>query len=279
MLIACDLDRTLLPNGDEPDDGALPFFYTALKDSGHLLAYVTGRNLGLVQDAQSEYGLQTPDYLLGDVGTTLYVKDDNGELIQDTEWISYLKKECAPWDATLIRESIPLSDSLTLQEEWRQNQFKVSYYVSLENNNERGALMARMKEILSSHAIDGKVVYSEDPLTNTGLIDILPRVATKETALEYLVHQIGLKDSEVVYCGDSGNDLLPLTCGYKAVVVHNASAEVKEEVQSLAVARGTRDCVYIAKGMHGHNGNYASGVLEGLVYHDAIPEKALQIKK
>jgi len=57
MIIVCDLDRTLVPNGAEEYDGSLEEFYervSGLRDA--VLVYATGRNLELFKEAEKEYG-------------------------------------------------------------------------------------------------------------------------------------------------------------------------------------------------------------------------------
>jgi hypothetical protein len=70
-----------------------------------------------------------------------------------------------------------------------------------------------------------------------------------------------------VFVGDSGNDLIELISGLKAILVHNAATEVKAEAQQRVAAAGYPECLYLSKGKFmGMNGNYAAGVLEGLVH-------------
>lgn len=58
-----------------------------------------------------------------------------------------------------------------------------------------------------------------------------------------------------------------LTSGLKSILVRNATAEVKTEAQQRVDAAGLSECLYFAKGdFMGMNGNYSSGVLEGLVH-------------
>lgn len=68
----------------------------------------------------------------------------------------------------------------------------------------------------------------------------------------------------MIYAGDSGNDILPLTYGYKGILVKNAPDEVKEEVLNIAKAAQISELVYVASGQYDEDGNYASGVIEGI---------------
>jgi hypothetical protein len=73
---------------------------------------------------------------------------------------------------------------------------------------------------------------------------------------------------DTVFAGDSGNDLPVLASEIPAVLVANASAEVRREALAQAAARGHADALYIARGgFMDMNGNYTAGVLEGVVHY------------
>jgi hydroxymethylpyrimidine pyrophosphatase-like HAD family hydrolase len=56
LLICTDLDRTLIPNGEQPESPqARPLFRQLVSHSQIILAYVTGRDKMLVQEAIAEY--------------------------------------------------------------------------------------------------------------------------------------------------------------------------------------------------------------------------------
>ena len=73
VLICTDLDRTLLPNGKQPESPAARrrFAEFAAREEVRL-AYVTGRHLALVEKAIANYVLPRPDFVIADVGTSLY---------------------------------------------------------------------------------------------------------------------------------------------------------------------------------------------------------------
>lgn len=261
-LVACDLDRTLIPNGHEPDKDSLSLFSQFIKARKFTLAYVSGRNLKLFEEARSVYSIPLPDYFVGDVGTVLY-KKEGAVVITDDSWSAYIGENTPNWDWEKIAE-ITKNPSARMQEKWKQNTFKLSYYIDDISKSEY--VLQTMNKALVRAGVNADVVYSVDPLKNVGLVDILPSIATKVTAVEFLRKRLGLEKDEVVYCGDSGNDILPLTFGYKSIIVANASNEIKDEVTKINSQRGFSDNLYIAKGNHKYNGNYASGVLEGLEY-------------
>jgi len=126
--------------------------------------------------------------------------------------------------------------------------------------------------VLADIGIHANVLRSVDPIANNvGLIDILPKIATKATAIEFLREQEHLSKKDVVYCGDSGNDIQPLTNGYRSILVNDAPEDVKETVSNIVAKNGNSDTLYIAHKTKNLNGNYASGILEGLIHFGIVP--------
>jgi hypothetical protein len=63
-----------------------------------------------------------------------------------------------------------------------------------------------------------------------------------------------------------------LTFGYRAVLVRNAIDEVREKVRRVVAEKGFPEKVYFAKGHGKLNGNYVSGVIEGMLHFGLISE-------
>ena len=75
-----------------------------------------------------------------------------------------------------------------------------------------------------------------------------------------------------MFCGDSGNDIAPLTAGFRGVLVRNADdqlvAGVNRELES-----NSDMVVYFAKGdFKGLNGYYTGGVIEGAYHYGLFAE-------
>ncbi len=117
LLVCTDLDRTLLPNGREPESpGARKWFKKLAALPDVTLAYVTGRDQQLVRDAIREYDLPIPHFVLADVGSSIYV-------CSDREWISFPGWQAhiaQGWEQTTQSRLVLLLDEfpeLRLQEE------------------------------------------------------------------------------------------------------------------------------------------------------------------
>jgi len=268
MILATDLDRTLLPNGHEEYDNSIPVLFQKLANVKNLtLVYVSGQNLDLMLKSAKLYGIKLPDFFIAEVGTAMYKKEGN-KMSFWQKWRTYTENKNPNWDREQIVKQIGMPDVLELQEGWKQNDFKISYY--LREENKKDDVLKKIKQAVNKIDIDAKIVWSQDPLQKVGLIDILPTSATKVTALEFLRQELGEELDNVVYCGDSGNDILPLTFGYRAILPKNAHAEVVQEVQKIAKQKGIEDKVYVAGGYDNLNGNYSSGIIEGLEHFNIL---------
>jgi sucrose-6F-phosphate phosphohydrolase len=264
-ILATDLDRTLLPNGNwEADANAISLFNELSVKQGVLVVYVTGRNLALTEKAIKEYGVRYPDILCGDVGTSIR-KYENGGWKFDDGWIAHVRHASPAWDAAAIKDAVSGIDGIREQEHEHLNRFKQSYYVEHEKCD---AVLAMVDERVKGK-FDEAIIYSFDSLDGKGLLDFLPASATKQTALEYVAAEFGAAKEDVVFCGDSGNDIFPLTAGFRGVLVRNADNQLVENVRR-AIAENPDLKAYFAKGgFRGLNGYYTSGVIEG-AYHYGI---------
>jgi sucrose-6F-phosphate phosphohydrolase len=270
MIIVCDLDRTLIPNGKEEYDNSLGEFYEIFnKNKDITLVYATGRNLELFKKAEKEYPIKKPDFFVGAVGTEVYINENN-ELVEDPDWDSYVKERHPNWNREEIIDYVnenfsEISDDFYLQDKSVQNKNKISYYLKDEDKSEE--IISKIENYINEKNILAEAVYSFDPHKDLGLLDILPKYATKLGAVQFLIKRLGEEKDDVIYCGDSGNDLLPLTSGIKSVLVKNAREDVKEKALKIIAEKNVdRERLYIAKGNGRLNGNYSSGVIEGLDY-------------
>ncbi|MCP3982200.1 MAG: HAD-IIB family hydrolase [bacterium] len=262
QILATDLDRTLLPNGRwEGDPQAIELFNELTVEHGTRVVYVTGRNLDLTEKAIAEYGVRHPDVLCGDVGTTIR-RYEHGRWNPDAGWDAHVRRASPRWDAAAIRDAVATVDGMREQESEHQNPFKQSYYV---DHAQRESVLQQVDGRVKGK-FDEVIVYSFDSQDGKGLLDFLPAGATKQTALEYVAQAYGCPKGEVVFCGDSGNDIFPLTAGFRGVLVRNADDQLVANVKQ-ALERNPKLEVYFAKGdFRGLSGYYTSGVIEG-AYH------------
>jgi sucrose-6-phosphatase len=271
-----DLDRTILPNGRaEESPRARPLLKKLVLSKWVRLVYVSGRNEELLKQAIRDYDLPLPAYAIGDVGTTIYAVGNDGW----RRWTAWEEEIGRDWPGGGHAEIVALFadlDLLRLQEPSKQNNHKVSYYT--EMMIDRRGLLATMRQRLEQESVRAGLIFSIDELKEVGLLDVLPESATKVHAIRFLLHQLGVSEQQVLYAGDSGNDLAALTSGLRAVLVRNAGEDVRQEALSGVEARGFRERLYLPRGdFLGMNGNYTAGVLEGLAHF--FPEVGQWLEK
>jgi hypothetical protein len=263
LLLCTDLDRTVLPNGSQPESrNARPFFKKLAAKTGVILAYVSGRDQKLLLDAIAEFDLPLPDYAVCDVGTTIYEISGN----RWQAWNSWQEEIQADWQGKNwqdLRALLADLDFLELQEPEKQKTFKLSYYTRAAFELEK--TLARIRGRLEQAGIRASLIWSVDEPVQRGLLDILPESANKLQAITFLMRRKGFDAGHTVFAGDSGNDMAVLTSGLKAILVGNASREVRDEAQRYLAATDQLEQLYIARGdFLGMNGNYAAGVVEGV---------------
>ncbi len=265
LLLCTDLDRTLLPNGSQPESpGARDYFARLVSHPAVTLAYVSGRHRNLVAEAIHHYHLPLPDWVIGDVGTTIY-RVNSGEWRYWSEWEQEIAKD---WHGLEAKDLLPFISNLTvldLQEKSKQNRFKLSFYLPLQTDIE--AIRIEISRHLGLANLAASLIYSMDDSRSIGLLDVIPALATKLHAVEFLMTHLGFDITNTIFAGDSGNDLAVLASSIPSVIVANADFETIEQAKSQSRQQNTMAALYLAQGgFLGMNGNYCAGLLEGLVH-------------
>lgn len=265
ILLATDLDRTLIPNGAAPESpGARQRFARIASRPEVMLAYVSGRHRALVEEAIAEYRLPLPDFVIGDVGTTIYQVQD-GDWREWPDWHQLIGVDWAGRSAADLRAMLAPLAELTPQEEAKQNRYKLSYYALALDHPQ--PLLEEVRARLEAEGVRANLVWSIDEAAECGLLDVLPAGASKLHALEFLCGKLDIDHAHAVFAGDSGNDLEVLAGPLRSVLVANASEDVRQQAIRLAAERGNAASLYLAHGeAGGMNGNYSAGILEGLAY-------------
>ncbi|MCT0206663.1 HAD family hydrolase [Synechococcus sp. CS-1332] len=268
LLLCTDLDRTLLPNGEALEsEGARAMFARVVAQQGISLAYVSGRHLALVEESIRVYRLPEPDWILGDVGSSIVQRGTHGWSLLD-RWSRHIASDWRGLAAKDLAVLLSGLQGMTLQPEDRQNTHKLSYFVSLDVD--LPALMRAINSRLDEGALAANLIHSVDEQGAIGLLDILPQRASKLHAIEFLMRKQGFNADQTLFAGDSGNDLSVLTSSLPAVLVANAHPAVVEQATAEARQNGTADRLYLARGgFLGMNGNYSAGILEGMGHFHA----------
>lgn len=253
-VLATDLDGTLIPlmgNAENLDD--LSRLTRSIRENRIPLVFVTGRHLESVKTAIVEYRLPEPDCIICDVGATVCQRSETGwETVADyaTEMQIRLNRESLRDARGLFADS----DVIRLQEPVKQSDFKMSFYVDAEH---LASARDQLEKAITDQGIDGTIVASVDPFNGDGLLDVLPNQVSKAFALDWWCHHQGWSRPEIVFAGDSGNDLAALTAGYRTIVVGNAQPDLVQQVRERHRQNRWDDRLHVCKR------DATSGVVEG----------------
>lgn len=266
LLIGTDLDRTLIPNGPQSESlGAREHFAALAARPEVTLAYVSGRHRALVEKAIIYYRLPVPDFVVGDVGTTIYHVGLQHDWVRQPAWEAEIAQDWGGQTHADLKTLLSDLSALRPQESAKQNVYKLSYYVPLLCD--RDALSGDIQRCLSASGVKARLVWSVDEPEGIGLLDVLPARASKYHAVEALMQQQGFDYLNTVFCGDSGNDIEVLASPIPAALVANSPPEVQALARRLANEGGHSEQLYIAEGdFMGMNGNYSAGMLEGIAH-------------
>jgi len=269
-LLCTDLDRTLLPNGVQTEsEHARPILWHFLRSYGVALAYVSGRDINRVQAAISEYNLPEPDYIVGDVGASIYMRDNSGWQ-PCREWRAQIAKQWRGQDSSYIQRLLADVAALKLQEPDRQKLHKCSFYYDL--SHDESSMRETAQACLRKENLSAELIFSHDPEKMLGLLDILPGSANKRESVFHLQRMAGLASQDVLFAGDSGNDVGAIIAPRPSVLVANADAQTQRDVLRGNAKSTQPESTYIARGgldVVGHdalNGCYAAGIVEGLLH-------------
>ncbi len=264
-VLATDLDGTLIPLQKHPENANdLNRLKKLLLEHPLTLVYVTGRHLASVQGQRIEQNLPRPDWILCDVGTTIYQLDENDEPQEVAAYREHLAEIIVSFPMPKLRETFADLSELRLQEEEKQGPFKLSYYADAETlKNLVAEIQRRILELKAPYSL----IASVDPFEGHGLLDLLPRDVSKAYALKWWSDYCKVPHSQVVFAGDSGNDLAALTAGFRAILVANADRRVAHEAYDQLHSPGEfAGHLYLARTPA------TSGVLEGCRWFHLFPE-------
>lgn len=269
-ILATDLDGTLIPGDDLlPDDPQLQ----ALERLQQLIAaqqlevvFVTGRHLKSVVEVMQHKALPRPQWIICDVGTSIFHQDASGDdqpYRPLQSYVNHLDQIVGSFSVAHLRAQLSPHEGLCLQEPEKQGRHKLSFYCKART------IAAQVQQIEQRLQIMGapyRVVSSVDPFNGDGLIDLLPLGTDKASALLWWAGFRAHDADEIVFAGDSGNDFAALTAGFRAIVVGNADRQLAARVAAEHRQLGHPERAYLA------NGHATAGVLEGCHHFGLVPE-------
>ena len=255
--LVTDLDGTLIPlPGSEQNRRDLEALRTLLSEHEILLVFASGRHRDSVEHAIEEFQLPFPDWAICDVGTSLLRTSHERAMEPVDAYADHLRSRVETCPVDRVREMLLDIRGLRLQEDEKQSQFKLSYYTA---EDQLSVLSDAVRRRLRERAAPWSLIQSVDPFTADGLIDVLPQDASKASAVNWWAESHGLAKEQIIYAGDSGNDLAALTAGYLSITVGNTA---EETVVATRQAHANADW---ANRHHESTAQATSGVLDGVL--------------
>ncbi len=263
-LLASDMDGTVIPLDDAPTRGEeIARFAAALEGTADLiLAYVTGRDLGLALQGIEAFGLPVPAFLAGDVGTRVYRRTGEG-FVPDPDYDAAMSRAIGGVELTEVGRAVDELPGFRLQPPDRQGRFKRSYFVP--GNVPEAEITGPAEDRLRREGARVTLVHSHDPLTGEGLLDLLPAEVAKDAAVRHLAVLTDVPRERVLYAGDSGNDLAAFLGGFAGILVGNAPTPLRDRLREAREASAGEMRIHFAEAP------FAAGVLEGLRHFGVVP--------
>lgn len=238
MVLATDLDGTFLGGTDEDRQS----FYDWIENNRDRvgLIFVTGRDPGFIRQMVQD-GLPRPDYVIGDVGTTIADFDDDGHVAPITALEAPIAEA---WNNASARVEAALRGvkGLTLQ----SNLFRYRLSYDLDPEAFDGSAVAMVEDL----GLDALV-------SDNRFFDVLPKDVSKGPSLLRLLAHLEIAHARTLVAGDTLNDLSMLDLGLPAVVVGGAEPALVDRLQD-------RDHVHCAEGIG------VSGIAEAILKHGLL---------
>jgi len=243
--LATDLDGTFL-GGTDAQRSTLYKWIEANRDSIGLI-FVTGRDPEFILEMCQAKGLPWPEYVVGDVGTTIAQVTPDGHIAP----IAQLEQDiAAQWRdmGDKVRKTLDGHAGLTLQK--TDFRYRVSYDLDVDTFDDAA------KAKVDALGLDWLI--SDDRY-----FDVLPKGISKGPSIKRLITHLGIDAAQVLCAGDTVNDLSMLASGLNAVAVGNSEPALIEHLEGVS-------SVHFAAA-HG-----AAGILEAIAAFDLheIPKES-----
>lgn len=242
LILATDLDGTFLGGSDEARQRLYQLVEAQRERGEVLLIFVTGRDLPFIRELCGTTPVPWPDYVIGDVGTSVAAGAGLAPLRS-------LEAEIAEaWGDRGDAVRAMLVDAPGLRLQPTPFRYRVSYDYDPETFDE--SVIPQIEDA----GFD--VLISADRF-----LDVLPPGVRKGPTLIRLVDHLTLDRDRVLVAGDTLNDLSLFETGLRGVAVGNSEPALKERLAG-------RDTVYHSVGAG------AAGILEAIENLNLIPEHA-----
>ena len=212
LVLATDLDGTFL--GGSAQQRAEFYQYLQTYRDRLLLIFVTGRDLGFIQELCEDPNFPVPDYIIGDVGTTIVHGKTLEPMAAVQDWVEEIwgnSNDC-------IKQMLANEPGLELQPVATER--RVSYYYKPE------LLQPSTVQKITDAGFD--CILSADVY-----LDVMPKGISKGPTLLRFIESQHLNADDVIPAGDTLNDLSLFETGLKGIAVGNAEEKLVEKIKTM----------------------------------------------
>ena len=215
FVLATDLDGTFL-GGSDTDRRTLYGWIEENRDTVGLV-FVSGRDPEFITDLCGRNGVPWPEYVIGDVGTTIAEVTGDGTIAPIPELEADIARR---WDDSgdRVRAALDGRPGLALQP--TAFRYRVSY------DYDPAAFDPSATEIVAAMGLD--VLISDDRF-----FDVLPPGVSKGPSLRRLMAHLEVDETRVLAAGDTLNDLSMLALGLPAVAVGGSEPALLERLAGM----------------------------------------------
>lgn len=215
VVLATDLDGTFLGGPEASRDRLYGWIEENRARVG--LIFVTGRDPGFIRNLTRKGGVPRPDYVVGDVGTTIAA-------VGEDHFLSPIEELEADIAATWADAGSRVQAALHRVPGLRLQSTGFRYRVSYDMDPARFDPAAL--DIVAGLGLD--TLISADRY-----FDVLPRGVSKGPSLLRLLAHLGVENRRTLVAGDTMNDHSMLALGLPAVAVGGSEPALVEAVSQL----------------------------------------------
>lgn len=212
LVLATDLDGTFL--GGSHRQRTEFYDYLERHRDRMLLVFVTGRDLEAIERMRQELGFPRPDYIIGDVGTTIVEGQTLTPISEVQDWVSSIWQNANDLVLNLLADE----PGITLQPVNPDR--RVSYYYKPDE------LQPSTVQKIEDAGFD--CILSADKY-----LDVMPKGVAKGSTLLKFIEALDLDAEHVIPAGDSLNDYSLFQTGLKSIAVGNSEPKLVDKIQAM----------------------------------------------
>lgn len=213
LVLATDLDGTFL--GGNLQQRTEFYEYVESNRERMLLVFVTGRDLDAIDRLSAELGVPQPDYIIGDVGTTIVCGKTRNPISEVQDWVSSI------WNNANARVKAMLADEPGIELQPVDPERRVSYYYQpdkLQPSTVQKIVDAGFDCILSAEKY----------------LDVMPKGISKGPTLLRFIEALNLDAETVIPAGDTLNDYSLFQTGLKSIAVGNSEPKLVDKIKTMS---------------------------------------------